>query len=118
MDNPVIFLFKHSGKESYIQIQGELSPKTVYDIYSFLSDSLSPHCQHLTIDLKEIDQYTTFGTFLLSSVVRELKKTIQSIRILGISSGQEGNFKNLGMLNLPEYNPSCGFEGTTSLMEG
>ncbi|RJP58919.1 MAG: hypothetical protein C4549_02970 [Deltaproteobacteria bacterium] len=118
MDNPVNFLFKHSGKESYIQIQGELSPKTVYNIYSFLNDSLSPHCQHLTIDLKEIDQYTTFGTFLLSSVVRELKKTVQSVRILGISSGQEGNFKNLGMVNVPEYASPCGFKGTTSLMRG
>ena len=118
MDNPVNFLFKHSGKESYIQIQGELSPKTVYDIYSFLNSSSFNHCQHLTIDLKEINQYTTFGTFLLSSVVRELKKTVQSIRILGISSGQEGNFKNLGMVNVPEYASPCGFKGTTSLMRG
>lgn len=99
--NDFSFSFKQTEEKSHIQIHGELTPEKAYDIYSFLDHSLSSQCQDLSFDLKNIGRYTALGIFLLSSVIRELKKTIQSIEISGIPSEQESNFKSSGILDLP-----------------
>ena len=97
MNHVLNFCIKQKGSEASVEIYGGLTPEKVYDVYTFLQGGLSPKCKNCTIDLKNINQFTSLGMFLLSSVVRELMKTIQSIGILGIPDDHENNFRNLGI---------------------
>ena len=100
MGHGIDFSFKQSEKKSHVKIHGELSPEKVHDIYFFLDNSLSSHRRRLIIDLKNINGYSDLGIFLLSSVIRELKRTVQSVGVLGIPLEQENNFENLGITRI------------------
>ncbi|MDY6845124.1 MAG: hypothetical protein SVW57_13665 [Thermodesulfobacteriota bacterium] len=99
-NNGLNFLFEQSEKYCYLQIKGKLSPERVYEVYYFLNISLSPHCQHVIIDLKNAHQYCNAGIALFLTAIQELKSRISSVEVLGILSTYEINFKNLKKLGV------------------
>ncbi|MDY6853267.1 MAG: hypothetical protein SWO11_00965 [Thermodesulfobacteriota bacterium] len=97
MNHILNFCIKQKGSDAYIEIFGGLTPEKVYDVYTCIREVLSPKCKYFTIDLKNINQFTYLGIFLLSSVLRELMKTVQSVGVLGIPDDHQNNFRNLGI---------------------
>lgn len=97
MKNVLNFCIKQKGGDACVEILGGLTPEKVYDVYTCVKEALSPKCKNFTIDLKNINQFTALGMFLLSSVVRELKTSIESIGILGVPDDHQNNFRNLGI---------------------
>lgn len=97
MNHILNFCIKQKGDAAHVEILGHLTPEKVYDVYTCIKEALSPKCKRFTIDLKNINQFTALGIFLLSSVLRELKKTIDSIGISGVPDDQQNNFRNIGI---------------------